>query len=228
MTVIKNGILPGGYAPLAAQGGRRTKSPRRWVGGIRRGGYSAVVGAIFLSGVLLLMATGAGAIASGSRGARAVLALDSPRVVVLKGKRLLHLFDGDALVRSYSVDLGFAPVGPKLRQGDGRTPVGKFRIVTKNAKSPYHRFLGLDYPNGKTVAWGLATGLISHGEAASIRRALAAGRCPDWGTALGGGIGIHGRRIGRDWTAGCVALGDEHVEELYAVLRIGDPVEVLP
>ena len=27
---------------------------------------------------------------------------------------------------------------------------------------------------------------------------------------------------------GCIALSDEHVAELFAVLRIGDPVEILP
>ena len=75
---------------------------------------------------------------------------------------------------------------------------------------------------------GLRTGLVARGEAAGVRAALAAGRCPDWSTALGGGIGIHGRRRGRDWTAGCVAVADEHIEELFAVMRIGDPVEILP
>ncbi len=156
------------------------------------------------------------------------ITLAAPRVVVLKGKRTLHLFDGDRLVRSYAIDLGGLPVGPKRRKGDRRTPIGAFRVVTKNAGSPYHRFLGIDYPDLGTTWWGLARGLISLGEAASIRKALGAGRCPDWGTALGGGIGIHGRRIGSDWTGGCIAMSDRHVEELFSVLRIGDLVEILP
>jgi murein L,D-transpeptidase YafK len=141
---------------------------------------------------------------------------------------MLHLFDGERLVRTYPVDLGVVPVGRKRRKEDGRTPVGTFRVVTKNADSPYHRFIGIDYPDVATAKWGLAHGLISEGEATSIRRALKAGRRPDWNTALGGGIGIHGHRIGRDWTGGCLALSDEHVEELFAVLRVGDRVEILP
>ena len=179
-----------------------------------------------------LIAAGAVAMASGAgwrrTGDQAVLSLASPRVVVLKSKRLLCLFDGDLLMRSYAIDLGSHPSGPKHRQGDGRTPLGTFRVVSRNAMSPYHRFLGLDYPNDDAVVRGLREGLISRGEAASIRAALAAGRCPDWSTALGGGIGIHGRRRGSDWTAGCIALADENVEELFGVLRIGDPVEILP
>jgi murein L,D-transpeptidase YafK len=156
------------------------------------------------------------------------ISLVAPRVVVLKAKRVLHLFDGTCLVRSYPIDLGVSPDGPKRRRGDGRTPVGKFRIVTKNTDSRYHRFLGIDYPDLATAEWGLANGLISPGEVAAIRHSLAAGRCPNWNTALGGGIGLHGHRDGRDWTGGCVALSDAHVEELFSVLRIGDPVEILP
>ncbi len=157
-----------------------------------------------------------------------VIGLTSPRVVVLKAKRVLHLFDRDCLVRSYPIDLGLSPLGSKRRKDDGRTPEGAFRVVTKNASSEYHRFIGIDYPDPPTVEWGLERGLISPGEASSIRQARAAGRCPDWGTSLGGGIGLHGHREGRDWTGGCIAVSDEAVEELFSVLRIGDSVEVLP
>ena len=157
-----------------------------------------------------------------------VESLSSPRVIVIKAKRTMHLLDGDRLVRTYPIDLGTDPVGPKRRKGDGRTPVGVFHVIAKNTDSPYHRFIGLDYPDLATADWGLFNGLISAGEALSIRRALAAGRCPDWSTALGGGIGIHGRRIGQGWTAGCIALSDGQVEELFSVLRIGDRVEILP
>jgi len=159
---------------------------------------------------------------------QAALTVTTPRVVVLKSKRALHLFDGDRLIRTYPIDLGLEPIGQKRRKDDARTPVGAFRVVTKNADSPFHRFIGLDYPNEEAVEWGLARGLVSMGEAKSIREALAAGRVPNWATALGGGVGIHGRRRGFDWTGGCAAVSDEAVEELFDVLRIGDRVEILP
>lgn len=154
--------------------------------------------------------------------------LGQPRVVVLKTARTLHLFDGDRLVRTYAVDLGTKPQRPKRLKGDGKTPVGLFRVTTKNAASPYHRFIGISYPDQAAADWGLAHGLISKGEALGIHRALAADECPNWDTALGGGIGIHGHRKGRDWTGGCVAVSDAQIEELFAVLRIGDSVEILP
>lgn len=156
------------------------------------------------------------------------ISLTSPRVLILKSKRLLHLFDEDRLVRSYVIDLGVTPVGQKLQEGDGRTPVGLFHIVTKNSESPYHRFLGIDYPNAQIAASALKQGLISPGEAASIQSAIANRRCPDWGTTLGGGIGLHGGRQGKDWTGGCIALSDQQIDELFWVLRVGDPIEILP
>jgi len=151
-----------------------------------------------------------------------------PNLIILKSKRIVYLFDGDVLVRSYGCDLGSDPLGDKRRVGDGKTPLGLFHIVSKNYDSPYRHFLGLDYPHRPAVAEGIATGLISEGAATSILNALHESRCPDWSTALGGGIGIHGHRQGRDWTGGCIAVSNRAIDELFNLLRIGDPVEILP
>jgi len=151
-----------------------------------------------------------------------------PHVVVLKSKRTLHLFDGDRLVRIYPIALGTQPSGQKLHAGDGRTPEGKFRICSRNPQSKYHRFLGIDYPDVPAAQRGLHDGLVSFGEFRDVVIAHNAGRCPSWSTALGGGIGLHGHGSAGDWTAGCIALDDADIEELYDVLRIGDEVEILP
>jgi len=156
------------------------------------------------------------------------LVVRSPRVVVIKKSRLLYLYDGEDLVRTYRINIGQHAQGGKVRDGDMRTPIGRFHIVTSNPDSPYHRFLGIDYPNERAVVSGLSLGLITEGEAEALRTALAEGRCPDWSTALGGGIGLHGGRIGPGSTAGCVAVSDSDIETLYHVLRLGDPVEIWP
>ena len=119
--------------------------------------------------VLTALFIGFTAIAAGWQPHGSLVTVNEPRLVVLKAKHLAHLFDGENLVRSYPIDLGFAPLGQKLREGDGRTPVGRFRIATKNSTSPYHRFLGLDYPDEAAVLQGLRVGLVSSGEAARIR-----------------------------------------------------------
>ncbi len=196
--------------------------------GLVRNRFAARTFGVALIGGIAIRAAAVGVLGGRPATQAESLTLHAPRVVVLKSQRVLHLFDGDRLVRSYPVDLGVSPNGPKLRMGDGRTPVGTYRIVARNAESPYHRFLGIDYPNGAAIEQGLKWGLISPGEAAEIRRSLDSGARPDWRTKLGGGIGIHGCRTGRDWTAGCIALGDSDMDELFGVLRIGDPVEILP
>lgn len=156
------------------------------------------------------------------------LELSAPRVVVLKSTRKLYLFDGSSLVRTYDIALGFAPVGQKLMEGDGRTPLGKFRICTRNPESAYHLFMGIDYPDPPAALRALRKGMISAGEYSEIVDANQNTRCPLWGSSLGGGIGIHGHGTLTDWTAGCIAMNDADVEELFSVLRLGDSVEILP
>jgi lipoprotein-anchoring transpeptidase ErfK/SrfK len=161
------------------------------------------------------------------------LEIHAPRIVVIKSKRVLYLFDGDRLVRRYPVALGFAPIGQKRHADDGRTPEGVFRICTRTRASQYHRFLGISYPDPTAAGRGLRDGLISFGEYRSLVTADSAGGCPLWSTALGVGIGLHGcgdacLAVGVDWSAGCVALSDADIEELFGVLRIGDVVEILP
>lgn len=151
-----------------------------------------------------------------------------PRAVVVKHQRMLHLFDGETLVKTYRVGLGRQPVGDKVHENDDRTPIGKFYICCRNRASRYHRFLGISYPNEQAVQRGQAEGWLSVGQAEAIREALRDRRQPPWTTPLGGGIGLHGGGNDSDWTAGCIALTNEAIEELDSALGLGDPVEILP
>jgi len=155
-------------------------------------------------------------------------ALRAPRIVVVKSTRRLHLFDGERYIKTYRVGLGVGDVGRKRLAGDGCTPEGDFRVVVKKPDGRFGRFLGINYPNRAAINWGLRAGLVSLGEALVLERAIEAGHMPNWTTDLGGGIGIHGGGAGSDWTAGCLALDDADVDELLDVMRVGDPVEVLP
>lgn len=184
--------------------------------------FAAVLGVFSMAAVVV------GNAASADVGLPDRLELGEPKVVILKSARKLHLFDGSDLIRTYDIALGFNPVGQKMIEGDGRTPLGKFRICTKNPDSAYSRFMGIDYPDPPAAVRALHSGLISPGEHSGILSAHRDQRCPIWTSALGGGIGIHGHGSKSDWTAGCVAMDDRDVEELFAVLRLGDPVEILP
>ena len=151
-----------------------------------------------------------------------------PRIVVLKGDRRLELFSGGRVVRRYPIALGTKPTGDKMREGDRRTPEGEFAILIKNPNSTYTLSLGLDYPGTGDAARGLKDGLITQTEHDAIVEAHIAGAMPPQKTALGGDIFIHGKGSRGDWTWGCIALDDEAITELYAVIPLGAKVLVKP
>lgn len=154
--------------------------------------------------------------------------LAAPRAVIHRGARRLDLYDGDRLVKRYRAAMGSRSEGDKEREGDKTTPLGSFYICTRNDKSRFHLFMGLSYPEPEDGERGLARGMITTAERDGILRAHRERRCPPWKTRLGGEVGIHGGGAGRDWTLGCIALSNEDVEELWKVLRLGDPVTIVP
>jgi murein L,D-transpeptidase YafK len=123
-------------------------------------------------------------------------------------------------VKSYPVVFGRNPVDDKLREGDGCTPEGRFRIDARYGHRDWNRFMRIDYPTAES--WR------------RFRQAIRSGRLRPSAT-IGGFIGIHGVPEGRDsaieervnWTLGCISLKNPDVEELYEVVRIGTPVEIV-
>lgn len=156
------------------------------------------------------------------------LPLKDPRIVVIKGRRLLELYSDGAVVRTYRVGLGLNPVDDKKRQGDRATPEGDFYIFTKNNKSAYYLSLGISYPNVEDAERGLRDRLISRAQHNAIVNAIRRKIGPPQNTALGGDIYIHGNGAGSDWTWGCVALENEDIRELYDAVRVGTLVTIKP
>ena len=154
--------------------------------------------------------------------------IDNPRLIVKKSERKLELFDGEKLLKTYRVVLGFAPVGDKKIEGDGKTPLGDFYVFTKNDQSRFYLSLGLSYPNTDDAERGLRENLISQSEYDEIVRAIAENRMPPQNTALGGEIYIHGGGTAKDWTWGCVALENELMRELFDAVPAGAKVTILP
>jgi murein L,D-transpeptidase YafK len=150
--------------------------------------------------------------------------LISPRIVVIKSKRLLHLYSNDSLVKTYRVALGLNPIENKARAGDRRTPEGEFYICLKNSRSHFFLSLGLSYPNREHAERGLREGLITRGQYSQIIAALTRKRTPLQNTRLGGAIFIHGNGSKNDWTWGCVALDDGDIRELFDAVPVGTPV----
>ena len=155
---------------------------------------------------------------------RSLEPLISPRIVVIKSKRLLHLYSNDSLVKTYRVALGLNPIENKARAGDRRTPEGEFYICLKNSRSQFFLSLGLSYPNREHAERGLREGLITRGQYSQIIAALTRKRTPLQNTRLGGEIFIHGNGSRNDWTWGCVALDDRDIRELFDAVPVGTPV----
>jgi len=130
------------------------------------------------------------------------------RVIVLKEKRKMYLLHGNKALRSYDIALGFAPAGDKKVEGDGRTPEGHYRVDRRNPDSRFHLSIGIDYPNRQDIA-----------------EAKALGEDP------GGDIFIHGEgtlisKLKPDWTWGCVAISNDEMEEVYAMVPNGTFVSI--
>ena len=154
--------------------------------------------------------------------------MKNPRIIVKKADRKLEVFDGEKLIKTYRVGLGFAPVGDKEKQGDGKTPEGDFYIFTKNPKSSYYLSLGVSYPSVDDAERGLRDKLISKNEHDQIVTAIKNKKTPPQKTKLGGEIYIHGNGSKTDWTLGCVALEDAEMKELFDAIPIGTNVQIEP
>lgn len=151
------------------------------------------------------------------------------KIVIHKSTRILECISGDSVLFSADISLGSAADdGPKLREGDGRTPEGEYVISSRNPESKYHLSLGISYPGTHDARRGLANGVISRAEFDLI---LADPSRPPWNTPMGGFIMIHGEHpsgLSGDWTAGCVAVKNEVMDRLFSLCGVGDGVTILP
>ena len=69
------------------------------------------------------------------------------RVLVVKSQAKLYLKRNGTVIRQYHIALGSQPKGPKQRQGDHRTPEGRYTIDLKNPGSLYYKSIRISYPN---------------------------------------------------------------------------------
>jgi murein L,D-transpeptidase YafK len=137
------------------------------------------------------------------------------RIVVEKSAKKLSVFRDGNQIKSYRIALGRSPVGAKQKEGDMKTPEGIYKIDSRNPQSSFHLALHISYPseedNQRAVASGVSAGsdIMIHG--------IQNGR---------GWIGAFHRW--KNWTAGCIALTDEEIEELWRVTPDGTTIEIRP
>lgn len=145
---------------------------------------------------------------------------------IYKGKRILELYGNNELIGSFKIAIGGEPIGDKYKEGDMRTPEGRYYICTRNDKSKYKLFLGLNYPSVEDAKRGFESGLIEEPTFKNLSSGIVNGKRPDWNTPLGGAVGIHGGGILGDWTSGCIALSDYDIKIIWEYTKINTTVEI--
>ncbi len=150
--------------------------------------------------------------------------LDSIKVInpdlnihIDKSRYTLSLYADTLLIKQYPVVFGWNPVDDKLFQGDGCTPEGNFKVLAKYDHEAWSKFIWIDYPNKESLT--------------KFREAKAISLISPESTP-GGEIGIHGVPINHDyvieqgdnWTAGCIALKNRDIAEIYNYVDVGTEV----
>lgn len=136
-------------------------------------------------------------------------------VLVEKGQRKLHLLKDGEVFRTFDIALGIAPVGDKQREGDFRTPEGKYVLDLRNPNSEFFLSIRISYPDPRDV-----------------REARARGDDP------GGAIMIHGQPNEptrsetyyrtQDWTNGCIAVSNSDMIDIWLMTGDSTPIEIRP
>lgn len=137
------------------------------------------------------------------------------KVLVEKAARKLHLLRDGQPFRSFDIALGVAPVGDKEREGDARTPEGRYFLDLRNTNSEFFLSIRISYP-----------------DAEDRREARQKGVDP------GGQIMIHGQPneptyspafyASEDWTNGCIAVSNSDMIDIWLMTPNGVPIEIRP
>jgi hypothetical protein len=136
-------------------------------------------------------------------------------VLVDKGDRRLYLLKQGRVIAEYPIKLGLNPFGHKQREGDFRTPEGKYRLDWRNPNSEFYLSIRVSYPNREDAA-------VAH----------------ENGHRPGGLIMLHGQPnvpkkppehyATRDWTDGCIALSNADMTDVWLRTTVGLPIEIRP
>lgn len=136
-------------------------------------------------------------------------ATDTLSILIDKTDYKLSVLSGNITIKEYPVMFGKNSSDDKLRQGDGCTPEGTFKVIIKYPHTKYDKFIYFNYPNEDSRR--------------KHNSAKAEGRIPA-DAKIGGEIGIHGT-WGQDgdlfffyksiFSEGCIVLKRNDLNELY-------------
>lgn len=131
-------------------------------------------------------------------------------ILVLKSKRKMIITRKGERLRIFDIDLGFKPTGQKLSDGDGRTPEGIYNVDMKTERGDkFYKSFWISYPTvkdrerSKKAGLKAGTNILIHGTTAAKIKA-------------------------KDWTAGCIALQNKDIDELFELVKEGTIIDIRP
>lgn len=157
-----------------------------------------------------------GEFAAKARWVRPAIDAEADFILVDKKRRLIHLMRQEQILATYTMALGGNPTGHKKKEGDEKTPEGRYIFEVKNLKSEYHLSLGINYPNRKDKDDAFKSGIKDPGDAIMIH-----GLPNSW-------VKRKFIRHPRDWTKGCMAVTNAEIEEIFARMPLGGMIEICP
>ena len=139
-------------------------------------------------------------------------------VKVYKSDRIVKLMHHDQDIRTYPMRLGFDPIGHKVKEGDGKTPEGRYILDWRNPNSAFYKSLHVSYPNqqdkSKANQLGVSPGgdIMIHGSATRSQ----VEKLPSLMTYL----------PRNDWTWGCIAVRNIDMDEIWKLVDDGTMISI--
>ncbi len=142
-------------------------------------------------------------------------------IIVDKSDYELKVFDDEGWYATYPIVFGSKDLSDKMREGDKRTPTGKFKVILKKYHPKWGPELLLDYPTPESYR--------------RFNERKQKGQIPST-ARIGNGIAIHATRPGEEWTVdnfynwtdGCVSVKYTEMKELFEYIPVGTPVTIQP
>jgi hypothetical protein len=133
------------------------------------------------------------------------------KVLVDKSAKKLWLMREGKHLYEVDISLGKNPKGQKQREGDQRTPEGRYALDWRDGGTDYHRAILVSYPNRADLVRGAKSGI-----------------------PVGGEIMIHGQKYFWRWftksplTNGCIGVGNLAMDVIWSATALGTPIEIRP
>ncbi len=151
-------------------------------------------------------------------------------VRVYKSRHRMEMLFQGKVVKSYHVMLGKGGRGPKRQEGDSLVPEGKYTLDEKNPYSKYFRSIHINYPSQEDIDRAEKAGVkpgqdvFLHGTPNDFSKLT------DW--LRRHHLERFGEKVIRaflvffDWTAGCVAVRDNDMAEIYDHFEGPTPITI--